>query len=149
MVNLAALYSDTGRLDEAEPLLLTALDADRRELGPDNPETLITMTALSTVYVKQKRYEEADRLRVEILSKRRRILGENHPYTLASLAGLGWLRALQGETDEALDLLRQAIEGGYTNWGHPGGILKQWTVFDGNPEYESIVADLRKSIDEQ
>jgi non-specific serine/threonine protein kinase/serine/threonine-protein kinase len=149
LVNLAALMKSLGNYDEAERLLLEALEADRRADGDDHPATLITKHVLVGLYKEQRRLDEAERLGTETLQARRRVLGDRHPRTLQSLHMLARLNALQDRPEMALDLLRQAIEGGYTAWGEPGVILRQWKEFDGNPEYEAIVVGLREQTAEE
>jgi non-specific serine/threonine protein kinase/serine/threonine-protein kinase len=145
-VNLAVLYRDMGRYDAAETLLLEVLEADRRRLGEDHPDHLITMDVLAGLFKRQGRYDEAERLSLKVLADRRRLLGDDHPWTLASIHGLAWLRHLQGRRTAALQLLREAVEAGFTNWGDPGSILRKWSEFDGDPEYETIVAGLREQV---
>ena len=40
MNNMASLYMDQGRYDEAEPLHVEALELRRRVLGEEHPDTL-------------------------------------------------------------------------------------------------------------
>jgi non-specific serine/threonine protein kinase/serine/threonine-protein kinase len=144
--NLAALLKSVGRHEEAEGLLLELLAVDRRTLGDDHPDTLTSQGMLATLYLAQGRLEEAERLFGETLEARRRVLGERHPRTLATLHTLARVHARRGRTEQALDLLRQAVEGGYPVQGDPTRLLKVWKDFDGNPEYEAIVAELRAQV---
>jgi hypothetical protein len=142
-------YTDMARYDDAEPLILEGLEADRRLVGEDNPDTLVTMEILAGIYRGQGRLVEAERLCRETLRKRRRVSGADDPWTLESLHELARIRADQGEREEALDLLRQAVEGGFTHWDDPSLILEAWRSFDGNPEYEAIVGRFRESIEKE
>ncbi|HTJ32911.1 MAG TPA: tetratricopeptide repeat protein, partial [Dactylosporangium sp.] len=47
--NLAAVRADLGDTAEAAALYRRALDGKRRALGPDHPETVLTLTSLSAV----------------------------------------------------------------------------------------------------
>ena len=47
--NLANLHLHQARYDEAEPLYVEAVDAQRETLGPDHPETLRSIAELSGV----------------------------------------------------------------------------------------------------
>jgi len=146
MVNLAALMKSLGSYDEAERLLLEALEADRRADGDDHPDTLITMQTLAGLYLKQGRLDEAERMTTQTLAARRRVLGDRHPRTLQSVHSLARVNALRDRPEIALELLREAVEGGYTAWGDPGSILRQWKELDGNPDYEALVAGLREQV---
>jgi non-specific serine/threonine protein kinase/serine/threonine-protein kinase len=147
MVNLAELYSETKRYSEAERLILEALEADRAQFGEDNPDALITRSVLADLRWRQGRPDEAERLHRDILERRLDVLGVDHQFTLDSMHSVARLLALRGEKDGALGLLRRAVEGGYTAWGEPETILENWGSFEGDPEYESIVAGLREQLD--
>jgi tetratricopeptide (TPR) repeat protein len=51
MNHLADLYGDQGRNDEAEPLLLEALETSKRVLGDDHPYTASTLYNLACLEV--------------------------------------------------------------------------------------------------
>ncbi len=63
-----------------------AFEAQERVLGPDHPETLVSLNSLAVLYGDQERYKEAEALYRRILEARERVLGKEHPDTL-SLAG--------------------------------------------------------------
>ncbi len=56
------LYQAQGRLDEAEPLYLRALEAQERTLGPSHPDTLLSLSNLADFYRAQGRLDEAESL---------------------------------------------------------------------------------------
>ena len=58
--NLATIYNALGRYGEAEPLFLKAVDARRRVLGGEHPQTARTLHMLASMYMKQQRYAEAE-----------------------------------------------------------------------------------------
>jgi tetratricopeptide (TPR) repeat protein len=60
--NLAGLYRDQERYEEAEPLYQRALEIAERVLGPEPPNTAKTLNNLAELYRDQGRYEEAERL---------------------------------------------------------------------------------------
>ena len=74
MNNLANLYSDQGRYEEAEPLYVDALRLHKEKLGEEHPDTIISMNNLAVLYRKQALYVDALRLRKEKL-------GNEHPDT--------------------------------------------------------------------
>ena len=60
--NLAYAYQESGRLDDAIPLLEQTLDDRTRILGPHHPHTLISRDNLAGAYRAAGRFEDADKL---------------------------------------------------------------------------------------
>ena len=78
-------------MEEAESLLVEALQISKRVLGAEHPYTLRSMHNLAFTWKQSGRYSEALKLMEECVRLRTRILGNNHPATLASNeALLGW-----------------------------------------------------------
>ena len=59
MNNLAGLCESQGRYYEALPLYVDCLEARRRVLGAEHPDTLASMNNLAGLYESQGRYYEA------------------------------------------------------------------------------------------
>ena len=57
-------------------------------LGPEHPETLISMSDLAAVYERKGKYAPAEALDSQVLEVRRRVLGPEHPKTLTSMRDL-------------------------------------------------------------
>jgi len=86
--NLAVLFDNQERYDEAEPLYLEVLEKRRATLvGNSHPDTLNIINNLAVLYDdnQQGRYDEAEPLYLEVLEKRRATLGNSHPDTLNSI----------------------------------------------------------------
>ena len=64
------------------------LAVQRRILGEDHPDTLISMNNLALTLRSQGDLGAARELHEQVLAGRRRVLGEDHPATLASMANL-------------------------------------------------------------
>ena len=60
----------------------------------------------------QGRYGEAVTLERETLDIKRCVLGHKHPRTARSTYGIGGILARKGDRDEALSLLREAVDDG-------------------------------------
>jgi tetratricopeptide (TPR) repeat protein len=79
--NLAALYDSQGRYDEAEPLMVEALEMRRRVHGAekDHPDIATSLNNLATLYYHTGRFQEAE----EMYEEAERIwlcsFGEDHP----------------------------------------------------------------------
>jgi serine/threonine protein kinase/tetratricopeptide (TPR) repeat protein len=80
-----------------------------RHLGPDHPDTLMSMNHLATSYGDLGRYDEALRLREETLALRKAKLGPNHPDTLISMNNLASSYDDLGRHDEARKLREETL----------------------------------------
>jgi len=102
MNELALNYEGQGLYNEAESLLLEALDIARRVLGAEHSHTLLYVNNLARQYYKQKRYEDAEPLFLEALDGRRKVFGDEHQETMRSLENLvdlykAWDKSKQAE----------------------------------------------------
>jgi tetratricopeptide (TPR) repeat protein len=130
MNNLAILYRNQGRYDEAEPLYLETLEARRRISGDDHPHTLSSKHNLAVLYWNQGRYDEAEPLYLETLEARKRVLGDDHPDTLKSMNNLAILYVDQGRYDEAEPILIETLE------------IRKRVLGDDHPDTASTLYDL-------
>jgi hypothetical protein len=62
--------------EDAEELEVKVLEASRRVLGEEHPDTITAMANLASTYWNQGRWKEAEELQVKVLEVRRRVLGE-------------------------------------------------------------------------
>ena len=104
MINLASMYVNQRRWNEAERLQVQVLEATKRDLGEEHPDTLVSMANLASTYWNQGRWKEAEKLQVEVSETRMRDLGEEHPDTLTSMANLATTYSNQGRWKEAEQL---------------------------------------------
>jgi tetratricopeptide (TPR) repeat protein len=79
--NLAALYSATGRSEQAEPLYQQALEIRRQVLGEQHPDFATSLNNLAALYFATGRSEQAEPLYQQALEVLRQVLGPNHPHT--------------------------------------------------------------------
>eukprot|EP01031_Cornospumella_fuschlensis_P031768 gene31768-38398_t len=86
---LGMLYTEQGKYDKAEPLLVTCLERRAVVLGADHLDTLRATTHLAAVYDSQGQCDKAEPLYATCFEKRAAILGADHPDTLISLNNLG------------------------------------------------------------
>lgn len=105
---IARLY-DQGQYHEATILAERALAQAERILGPENPETLLTLNNLAVMHRSLGQLDEAEPLYLRALETQERILGPEHPDTLLSLNNLAVLYQAQGRLDEAESLLRRTV----------------------------------------
>ncbi len=89
--NLAGLYQNQGRLNDAEPLYLEALKSYRQALPAGHPNIAMALDNLAGLYRVQGRLNEAEPLVLEALQILRQAPPPGHPNiatTLKNLAGL-------------------------------------------------------------
>jgi tetratricopeptide (TPR) repeat protein len=108
LTNLAELYREQGRHDEAEPLYQRALTIQARLLGDEHPATATVLNDLGSLYTAQRRYAEAEPFFRRALTIREKTLGPDHPYVATTLENLGGLYLALGRHTEAEPLLRRA-----------------------------------------
>jgi hypothetical protein len=77
----------------------------KRELGPEHPDTLVSMNNLGFSYWKQGRWKEAEKLQLHVVESRKRVLGPDNPLTLSTMASLGFAYWDEGQYKEAEDTI--------------------------------------------
>lgn len=110
-----------GKYTGSESLLNQTLDAMRRVLGSEHPDTLTCAGELAKLYAVEGNVARAEALAIQILQIRRRVLGPERPDTLDSMRGVAWLYNEQGKYKQAEALYSQALEIGRRAMGpeHP------------------------------
>ena len=88
MSTLGTALWNQGRYGEAEQEFRQLLDADRRVLGSDHPETLKAMSVLALAIQSQGRLAEAEQRYREVLAAQQRVLGPDHPSTVGTISTL-------------------------------------------------------------
>ncbi|KAJ3575070.1 hypothetical protein NPX13_g4158 [Xylaria arbuscula] len=79
--NLGILYSNQGKLKEAEEMYQRALQGYEKALGPDHTSTLNTVNNLGLLYSNQGKLKEAEEMYQRALQGYQTIYGLNHPGT--------------------------------------------------------------------
>lgn len=100
----------------AQNLLRQALEIQRRVLGLEHPQTIITMTNLAEALKMAGHYDQAEKMLKPALDMQRRVLGSDHPSTALSTYNLGCIEAHQGNRAEALSLIRESLDHGLPLW---------------------------------
>jgi tetratricopeptide (TPR) repeat protein len=105
------VYRQKGEYAKAEPLMVRAVDLQRRVLGEEHPDGLAGMYRLGSLYSDEGKYGEAESFFTKALKGQLRVLGEAHPDTLNSAIGLGHLQLREQKYAEAESTLRDALKG--------------------------------------
>ena len=109
MQTMGDVYDNLGLYAQEMSLLTRAVDIRRRVLGPQNPDTLASMTGLGRNLTIQGRYTEAEKLLRETLDLQRRVLGPDHTNTLKSMNILANVLSQLGRNSEAEQLQRETL----------------------------------------
>ncbi|KAJ5281307.1 hypothetical protein N7478_006679 [Penicillium angulare] len=108
---LGSLYSDQGRLKEAEEMYQRALAGYEKVLGPDHMSTLDIVNDLGNLYSDQEKLKEAEEIYQRALVGYEKALGLDHTSTLNTVNNLGILFSDQGKLKEAEEMYQRALAG--------------------------------------
>lgn len=109
MFVMGQVYDNLGLFPPALSLATRAADLQRQALGPEDPETLSSMTLTGVILVQQGKFAEGERILRQSLEARRRVLGPEHPDTVRSMDRLATDLSLQNRLSEAEQLEREAL----------------------------------------
>ncbi|KAH8807443.1 hypothetical protein F5884DRAFT_899840 [Xylogone sp. PMI_703] len=109
--NLGLLYSNQGKLAEAEKMYIRALQGYEKALGPDHISTLNTVNNLGSLYHNQDKLAEAKKMYIRALQGYEKALGPDHISTLNMVNNLGILYCNQGKLAEAEKMYVRALHG--------------------------------------
>jgi non-specific serine/threonine protein kinase/serine/threonine-protein kinase len=116
MNTLVAVLNDEGKLDETQSLAEQVVAARTRLLGPDHPSTLMALSNLGDVLAERGNYTRAEQIFAQTHAIQVRVLGLDNPSTAETTESLAMLKLREGKRDEALQLLREAVEHGLPSW---------------------------------
>ena len=106
---LGTLYQKLGKLDQANTLLNSSLQARKSLYGPDAAPVAEGLVALGLLRADQAQLPEAEKLVREGLAMGKRHLPPNHPTVAKATAALGLVLEDRGSYDEAIKTLEEAI----------------------------------------
>ncbi|KAL5641354.1 hypothetical protein ACGC1H_001737 [Rhizoctonia solani] len=99
--NLALVYSNRGRLVEAEALQNEVLNAYQGKFTEEHSDTVTSMLNLISTYCQQNRWDESAKLCLRVVELQTRMFGEADPDTLKSMAKLAMIYSKQGQWAKA------------------------------------------------
>jgi tetratricopeptide (TPR) repeat protein len=91
--NYGSLLQAQGKLSDAEPLLLEAMQGNRNTLGDTHPETLISINNYGTLLRAQGKLSDAEPLLLEAVQGNRNTLGDTHPPCGLLVTAYFWLKS--------------------------------------------------------
>ena len=108
--NLANIYQQLGRLDEADSLYAKSLERRTETFGRNSAEVAESLVAIGLLRVDQARLEEGEKLVREGLALAEKLLAPNHPTVIAASLALGETLRERGAHDDAIAILAQTVE---------------------------------------
>ena len=95
---------------EAIPLLKDSLEIKKVKLGPDHPDTLMTMNNLAGCYMQSGNLDQALPLMKETLELLKAKVGADHPNTIRTMNNLASIYMRKRQFDQAVPLFEQAVK---------------------------------------
>lgn len=127
MGNLGRVIAKDFRFTEAVDMHLEVVSGLRKEtcLGPSHSDTLAAMDNLAMAYFDRAAHgyghagdlDHAHDLQKEVFERRKDKLGKEHPYTLWAACNLARIKALRGDIEDALLIMRAGIPVAERNLG--------------------------------
>jgi len=111
MYSMAVVYANLDLYGRAHSLSEKALDIRRRTLGPENPDTIASMSQLGVIVYDQGDFQHSEKLERETVDVSSRVLGRDNPHTLDSMHRLSLILWQAGHFAEAEKFAREAMEG--------------------------------------
>jgi len=134
----AAEMEEPGRLPDAEALFKETLAAQTRRFGAEGTQITIVLENLGAVCAKGHRLREAEQYYSRALEILRHASGPKAHQTLGVLKEMADLYAGEGDRGQALDYLRQAVEGGFSDvesiQDEP-----RWNAFRNDAEFKHLL----------
>ncbi|MBZ5689605.1 MAG: tetratricopeptide repeat protein [Acidobacteriia bacterium] len=145
MADLGMNLRLSGRLAEAEAIDRQTLEIRRRVLGQEHPETLMSTTELAETLDDMHRYPEAADLYRQTIEIQRRVVGADHPVTALTKYNLACNLALSGHKDEALAVLRDAVDHGLSDtYALSAETDSDLKFIQGDPRLAKMMDDVRR-----
>jgi tetratricopeptide (TPR) repeat protein len=147
---LASILLAEKHFAEAEALYRQIVDSDRRALGPEHFDTLLSMQGLGNTLMEEGKYTEAERVYREVLGVQERVLGTDHPTTAMTRYDLGCVTAHEKHKTEAISILSEAVDHGLPGFGDLA-LEKDPDLnsLHGDPRFAALVAHAKEMAAQQ
>lgn len=108
--NLGVCLMDSGKLVDAEKILVEYTQVARRAFGDNHPDTLVNIANLGSVYERMGRSADAEPLMREAVAISTKVHGPDYPDTLLYEGNVGSALLSQKRLDEAEAILTNLLE---------------------------------------
>jgi serine/threonine protein kinase len=109
LIKLAKICEEKQNYKKAEQLVEKALDIQIGSLGPDSPNTAVTMMIMADLYTSMGRFSDAEMLYERALTARQKSLGASHPEVATSLCRLAIVFEQEGKLEKSEEYFKKAI----------------------------------------
>ena len=110
VLELSNFLASQGHYAEAIPLARIALDEDEKELGPEHPDTILSVHNLAVLLESQVDTAGALPLYERALEAQERVLGPEHPTTLDAMHQVAFALQQKGDLAQAESAYRRLLE---------------------------------------
>ncbi len=107
---MGMVHMERAAYDEAETLLLRAIEIESRHAGRAHPQVANSLTNLGSVYWFRAQYDQAERVYQEAYEINRDWLGPANTKTAVAVMNLGLMADIRGDLPRAIRLFEQAVE---------------------------------------
>ncbi len=108
--NLAWLYTNQRKFDEAIPLLENGLAIRRKVYGDEHPVVARNMHNLATVLISQQKFDQAQAMLTRAYKIQKSVLGIDHEDTIATMRDLAPLLSNAGKSSESEEYYRAILK---------------------------------------
>jgi len=109
--NIAIIYKNQGKYEEALELYTKSLDIKTRIYGGDNhPDVAASYTNIGVVYCRQGQYERVLEYYQKALEINIKVSGQDHPDVAKSFNNIGLVYEKKGDLENALVQFQKALE---------------------------------------
>ncbi|HEV8237740.1 MAG TPA: serine/threonine-protein kinase [Thermoanaerobaculia bacterium] len=107
--NLAVLYRDEGKLDQAAVLFEEMIAWQEKTLGPEHSDVIANVNNVADLYRMVGRYAKAEALFQRALAVNIKVMGPEHPRVATTLSNLAMVYRLEGKYRQAEDFARRGL----------------------------------------
>jgi tetratricopeptide (TPR) repeat protein len=107
--NLASVFRQRGKHDDAEAMYLDALRIKKAALGLNHVDVALTARNLGNLYVDQDKYEQAEAMYRDALRIYKMVFGLEHFVVAETQVNLGALYFKKENYDRSEDMYREAL----------------------------------------
>ena len=109
-IALASMMASWNKLEEAEPLLIEALQRAERLLPPDDPARYTALNDLGVLLDSVGKHQQAAEALERALAGRRRVLGPTHQQVFITIGNLALAYDHLGQPQRSLDSMLEALQ---------------------------------------
>jgi serine/threonine protein kinase len=146
MTSLGSAVSHTD-IDEAESLLLEAIEIHRKHQGPDHPAVAGGLQTLGQVYLMAGKADQAESVLVPALDAWRKIYTPDHPQRPLVLRWVVQAMALNGKLDQTESLIRDDLQALPSNATNPRYLILLGAVKATQGDWSAAIVPFSRAVE--